>query len=113
MNKKAAMGLGVAAALLAVLSLSVMATDWDVFDLNESPESIDFTGEMIEVVNDDGEPILDADGETQYAMNENSLNFALFEGYGPLMLILALLMFGAMIGGVCIAREESEHDDTD
>jgi NADH:ubiquinone oxidoreductase subunit 6 (subunit J) len=97
MNKKVLVGIGVAAALLAVLALSVMATEWDEYATNESPENIDFIG----TVDEDG------------VMNQNSLNYALFENYGPLLLILALLMFGAMIGGVCIAREESEHDDTD
>ncbi|MCL1811469.1 MAG: hypothetical protein FWG41_04565 [Methanomassiliicoccaceae archaeon] len=97
MNKRVAIGVSVAAMLLAVLAVSVIATDWDDFVTNESPESIDFIGEV------------DASGD----MNENSLNFALFETYGPLLLILALLMFGAMIGGVCIAREEGEHNDTD
>ena len=103
MNKKVAIGIFAAAALLAVLALSVVATDWGNFVSNDSPQSIDFVG----TVDDDGKPIMDADG------NYTSLNFALFEQYGPLMLILALLMFGAMIGGVCVAREEGEHNDTD
>ncbi|MDR2698425.1 MAG: hypothetical protein LBB30_01940 [Candidatus Methanoplasma sp.] len=97
MNKKTAMGVCVAAMLLTVLALSVMMTDWDDHVTNESPEGIDFIG------------VTDEDGN----MDPNSLNYALFEKYGPLLLILALLMFGAMIGGVCIAREEGEHDDTD
>jgi len=72
-------------------------TEWDEIVTNESPEGIDFVGTT------------DEDGN----MDTNSLNYALFEKYGPLLLILALLMFGAMIGGVCIAREEGEHNDTD
>ena len=97
MNKKVAIGVGVSVMLLAMLAISVVATDWDDHVTNDSPGSIDFTGET------------DASGN----MNKNSLNYALFEKYGPLLLILALLMFGAMIGGVCIAREEAEHDDSD
>jgi len=97
MNKKVAVGIAVSAMLLTVLALSVMATDWDEFVTNESPEDIDFVGG----VDDSG------------AMDPNSLNYALFETYGPALLILALLMFGAMIGGICIAREEVESDDTD
>ncbi|MDR0509076.1 MAG: hypothetical protein LBG63_04570 [Candidatus Methanoplasma sp.] len=97
MNKKVAIGVCAAAMLLAVLALSMMATDWDDYVTNDSPGSIDFTG-----------------GEDESGvMDTNSLNYALFETYGPLLLILALLMFGAMIGGVCIAREEVESDDTD
>jgi NADH:ubiquinone oxidoreductase subunit 6 (subunit J) len=97
MNKKVVAGVLMAAALLTVLALSVLATDWEVYDFNDSPESIDFVGTV------------DETGE----MDQNSLNYAMFEGYGPVLLILALIMFGAMIGGVCIAREEGEHDDTD
>ncbi|MDR1690872.1 MAG: hypothetical protein LBR42_03380 [Candidatus Methanoplasma sp.] len=97
MNKKVAIGIGVSAMLLVVLAASVVATDWNNYVTNESPEGIDFTG------------VTDETGE----MDQNSLNYALFEKYGPLLLILALLMFGAMIGGVCIAREEGEHDDSD
>ena len=44
---------------------------------------------------------------------ENSLAYTVFEKYGIVLLPLALLMFGAMIGGVCISREEVESDDTD
>ncbi|MCL2295791.1 MAG: hypothetical protein FWC29_01750 [Methanomassiliicoccaceae archaeon] len=97
MNKKVAVGICISAMLLAVLAVSVMATDWDDYVTNDSPESIDFTGATDEYG----------------VMDTNSLNYALFETYGPLLLILALLMFGAMIGGVCIAREEVESDDTD
>jgi len=95
MNKKIVVGVCVAAALLAVFGLGIMATDWS-FLPNDSPESIDFSG-----IDDTGN------------LNPESLNYALFEKYGPLLLVLAVLMFGAMIGGVCLAREESEHDDTD
>jgi len=98
MNKKVATGVAVSVVLLTVLAISVMATDWENYVTNESPEGIDFVGSIDE-----------ATGE----MDHNSLNYALFEKYGPLLLILALLMFGAMIGGVCVAREEVESDDSD
>ena len=97
MNKKIAIGVGIAAVLLVVLAVAVIETEWNDHVTNDSPQSIDFTGDT------------DASGN----MDHNSLNYALFETYGPLLLILALLMFGAMVGGICIAREESEHDDTD
>ncbi|MCL2148320.1 MAG: hypothetical protein FWH47_03165 [Methanomassiliicoccaceae archaeon] len=102
MDKKVAAGVCAAAMLLVVLASSALMTNWEEYGMGESPGSIDFIGAL----DGDGNPILDEDG--RYA----SLNFALFEGYGPLMLILALLMFGAMIGGVCIAREEVDSDDT-
>lgn len=97
MNKKVAIGICVSALLLTVLAASVMATDWDDYMTNDSPESIPFDGEVDEY------------GD----LDPNSLNYALFEQYGPLLLVLALLMFGAIIGGVCIAREEEDHDDSD
>jgi len=43
---------------------------------------------------------------------ENSINYVLFEEYGPILLVVALLMFGAILGGVYIAREDDE-DDSD
>ncbi|MCL2711788.1 MAG: hypothetical protein FWD37_00730 [Methanomassiliicoccaceae archaeon] len=45
-------------------------------------------------------------------LGPDSINIQLFEHYGPLLLILALLMFGAILGGVYIAREDEE-DDSD
>ncbi|MCL2031798.1 MAG: hypothetical protein FWG96_00765 [Methanomassiliicoccaceae archaeon] len=129
MNKKVVIGVFAAGMLLAVLALSVVATDWNDYVDNESPQSIDFVGtdvpkvtqdehgnDILEVMKDEhGNDMVDENGNPIYVMvmDPNSLNFALFEKYGPLMLILALLMFGAMIGGVCVAREEVESDDTD
>lgn len=97
MNKKIVAGAGVAIFLLAICAASIYATDWNDYMSNDTPEEIPFTGEV------------DSEGN----LDHNSLNYALFEQYGPLLLVLALLMFGAMIGGVCIAREEVEHDDSD
>ena len=57
--------------------------------------------QLAEYTNDDG------------TLKENSLNYGVFEAYGPLLIVLALLMFGAMVGGICVAREEVENDDTD
>ncbi len=96
MNKKVAIGAGVAALLLIVCMGSVFATDWDSHMKYNEPQNIPFT---------------DVVDETD-TLNPQSLNYNLFEKYGPVLLILAVLMFGAMIGGVCIAREESDDDDT-
>jgi len=90
------MGATVAVLLLVVLTVSIYETQWDDYMTNDSPENIPFVDDV------DDEDNLD----------ESSLNYALFEDYGPLLLVLAILMFGAMIGGVCIAREEVEQDDT-
>ncbi len=95
MNKKVAAGLGVAALLMIVCVASVMATDWNDSMNYDEPQEVPFT-----------------DVEENGQLDESSLNYNLFEVYGPVLLILAVLMFGAMIGGVCIAREEGEHDDS-
>jgi len=95
MSKKIAIGAGVAALLLIVCVGSIFATDWNDYTESDVPENI---------------PVAGVDENDN--LDESSLAYALFEQYGPVLLILAVLMFGAMIGGVCIAREESEHDDS-
>lgn len=40
------------------------------------------------------------------------ISTVLFEGYGPLLLILGALMFGAIIAGVTISKEEDDTDDS-
>ena len=95
MNKKVAIGAGVAALLLIVCMGSVFATDWDSHMKYNEPQNIPFT---------------DVVDETD-TLNPQSLNYNLFEKYGRVLLFLAVLMFGAMIGGVCISREESDDDD--
>lgn len=96
MNKRTAIGATVAALLLVVLVSSVFMTNWDNYMTNDSPESIPY----VDVVDDNGN------------LNTNSLNYGIFVQYGPLLLVLAILMFGAMIAGVCISREEVEKDDS-
>ncbi|MDR3205625.1 MAG: hypothetical protein LBT41_00780 [Candidatus Methanoplasma sp.] len=97
MNKRALAGAVTAAALLAVLIGAIVLTEWDDHVTNDSPEDIPFDN------------VVDENGD----IDRGSLNYALFEEYGPLLLIVALLMFGAMVGGICIAKEEVENDDSD
>jgi len=96
MNKKILVAILASAMLLTVLVAAVAASNWGDHFENDSPQKVEYT-------------IYDEDGN----VNEESLNYVMFVKYGPLLLILAILMFGAMIGGVCIAREEVESDDTD
>ena len=35
-------------------------------------------------------------------------DYQMFESWGPVLLILGTLMFGAIIGGVCISKEEEK-----
>ncbi len=96
MNKRAAIGATAAVLLLVVLTVSIYETNWDDYMTNDSPENIPY----VDDVDDQGN------------LDPNSLNYAIFEQYGPLLLVLAILMFGAMIGGICVAREEVEKDDS-
>ncbi|MDY0293198.1 MAG: hypothetical protein RBQ77_01300 [Candidatus Methanomethylophilaceae archaeon] len=93
MNKKVLIGAGLAMTLLVVIGAGVFATQWDT--AYDEPVGIPF-----------------APGEDG-VLSENSLNYSVFEDYGPLLLVLSILMFGAIVGGVCIAREEDEYDDSD
>ena len=90
MNKKLIVGSVAAVALIAVLAVGIYATVWDM--PNDTPQPIPF------------DPTPDPSGH----ISHNSLNYQIFEHYGPLLLVLALLMFGAMVGGICVAREEIE-----
>jgi len=91
MNKRtAAIGVIIAAAVLVMMSSAVLTYDWEADEMH----SIPFTP------NPDGDLVA------------GSLNFELFETYGPVILVLAMLMFGAIIGGAYVAKEEDE-DDSD
>ena len=96
MNSKVAAGI----AVLVVLMMGAIAvgTDWEAigFDTSDPGEKVPF------VPNEDN-------NVTDY--RENSLNGVLFEKYGAIMLVVGALMFGAMIAGVCISREEEDKDD--
>jgi len=96
MSNKVAMGLGVSALLLCVLAIGIFATDWDDYTEYDTPQGVI-------VFPTDEDPIVEDD-----EVNENSLSYYIFEKYGLVLIPLALLMFGAMVGGVVIAREEIE-----
>ena len=105
MNKKALKGAAVSVVLLAVMVIGIATVDWADFTTNDAPEELPvFPGNPGE---DDS--IWEEDGET---LKEESLAYTIFEKYGVVLLPLAILMFGAMVGGVVIAREEVEKDDS-
>ena len=83
-------GVAVGLALVLVFSIAALSDDW-AFDKSESPSGIEFQPEG---------------GE----LGTGSIGYVLFEEYGHIMLILALLMFGSIIAGVCISKEDDEHD---
>ena len=103
MSKRAAAGSGVAAVLLVALGACIYATSWD--NMNDEPTAFAYNGEA----GQNAPSNMDDAGN----LKTNSLNYGVFEAYGPLLIVLALLMFGAMVGGICVAREEVENDDTD
>ena len=92
MNSKIAAGI----AVLVVLMMGAIAigTEWEDLGFDTS---------------DPGEPVPfmpDEDADAKDYREGNNLNAVLFEKYGAIMIIIGALMFGAMIAGVCISREE-------
>ena len=104
MSKKAAVGAAVSVVLLAVLVTGIATVNWDEFTVFDSPVSLP----DINTTPGDDDCIYDDNGD----LREDSLAYTVFEKYGLVLLPLAILMFGAMVGGVCIAREEVEKDDS-
>jgi NADH:ubiquinone oxidoreductase subunit 6 (subunit J) len=100
MNKRVAIGAGVAAVLLLVLAAGVYSVDWSKQNSSDAPH------EIPTFPTDDDDSIWADDDKTQ--LKHNSLAYSIFEKYGMILVPLAILMFGAMVGGVCISREEVE-----
>ena len=96
MNSKIAAGI----AVLVVLTMGavVLGTHWEDFGFQT-----DDPGEKV--------PFVPAEDDGVVDYRDNCLNGTLFEKYGALMLVIGALMFGAMIAGVCISREEEDSDD--
>ena len=89
MNKKAlAGGITIAFFVLVMLGAIVLTGDFQNYN-NNGISGISYTG-----------------------TNAGDLPFELFETYGPLLMVLGLLMFGAIIGAAYVAKEDDE-DDTD
>lgn len=96
MTKRKLIGAVVAVLALTVLASAVFATGWGDLVANDSPERLP-TFEVVE------------DGD----LDNESLTYMAFETYGPIVALLALVMFGAMIGAICVAKEEVDDDDSD
>ncbi len=98
MSKRNSIGLIVVGLLLTILVLAIMSTDFG--QTYDSPQPLPT------VVNSDiSEDYNIYDGDE---LKENSLPYAIFEQYGFVLIPLAVLMFGAMVGGVVISKEEVE-----
>lgn len=95
-SKKVGVALAAGALLLIVLVSSVYMTDWSDYTIYDEPTDPGW---------------FDQGAEDSDELSDDSLNYQVFENYGPALLVLAMLMFGAMIGGICIAREDKEIDE--
>lgn len=91
MKKKTIVGLALGVALLAVLGATIIDNNWGVGD---DRNQIEYT----------------PPGEDDTYTFEETLNYALFEEYGPLLLVVTLMLFGAIIGAACISKEEEDDD---
>ena len=89
MNKRTLVCGIIALAVVIGLSASAISYDWG---MDGGPIPIPFG--------------LESDG----TLAENSINYQMFEVWGPVMLVLGTLMFGAIIAGVCISREEEKKE---
>lgn len=103
-TKRKAIGAAVAVILLAVLAVGIFSVNWAEYTGTDTPQ------EQPTFVTDDDDSIYTDDSHE--TLKENSLAYSIFEKYGIVLIPLALLLFGAMIGGVVISREEVEVDDS-
>lgn len=87
MNKRTFLCAVIALGVVIGLSASVITYEWG---MGGGPVPIPFG--------------LNGDG----SLPVNSINFQMFEVWGPMLLVLGTLMFGAIIAGVCISREEEK-----
>ena len=86
-SRKVAGGL-VALVLVCVLVGSIVTYSWG---MGSGPVQIPF-------------------GLTNGTLETNSINYQMFEVWGPVLLVLGTLMFGAIIAGVCISKEEEKKE---
>lgn len=98
MNRKAA-------AILAIVMIASVAsigifTEWN--DLGTGVAYVDSPEENNAIPFTPGKDGVLAPG---------SLNAVLFDQYGVLIIVLGIVMFTAMVAGVCISREEEDTDD--
>ena len=88
-KKKAFVSALVAVVVVCGLAGSIISYDWG---MDTGIHSVPFG--------------LDGDGN----LADNSINYQMFEVWGPILLVLGTLMFGAIIAGVCISREEEKKE---
>ncbi|MEA4977375.1 MAG: hypothetical protein VB016_02315 [Methanomassiliicoccaceae archaeon] len=96
MSKRTIYGIVTAVIVMVALTFAVFATGWGDIVTYDWPQSmptfnpIDGSGNLL----------------------AGSLTYVVFETYGPIVALLALIMFGAMVGAICVAKEEVDDDDS-
>lgn len=92
MKRKTIVGVVLAAAMVVMLGAMIIDMDTDK-------------------MNDDGMESIDYNGSNTEGAFSDTLNYALFEEYGPVLIIVTLMLFGAIIGAATIAKEEEDDED--
>jgi len=96
MSKRKIIGIATAVLVLAILTLAIFVTGWGDIVAYSGPVSLPTFKPMVGGV-----------------LLEGSLSYVVFEVYGPIVALLSTIMFGAMIGAICVAKEEVDDDDSD
>lgn len=92
------------AALLAITMIVAVASIGLFTQWNDLDTGVDYSTDVPE----HGIPFMPDDNGV---LDKGSLNSVLFEKYGVVIIVLGIVMFTAMIAGVCISREEEDTDD--
>ncbi len=100
MSKRMIIGAVVSVALLAVFIAGIVTADY-----NSAYDEPNGVPSGMGAGAGEGE-IFEGNGD----LKEDSLAYSIFEEHAFVLIPLAVLMFGAMIGGVCISREEVEEE---
>ena len=87
---KKVLALIIALGMAAILIGGFIAADWQTYD---EPQAVPFAP--------------DAGGD----LSHDSINYVLFEDWGPIMLVLGAVMFGAIVAGVTLSKEEDEEEE--
>jgi len=92
MNRKTALGIALGIAMVVMLGGMVLSTNWaEDTNMGDSPTDIPFSPSP-------GHDFKD------------TLNYAVFETYGPVLIVVTMLLFGAIIGAAAISKEDVEEE---
>ncbi len=95
MTKRKIIGAVIAALVLIIFSVAIFVTGWGDLVNHSSPVRLPTLS-----------PIEGG------ALAADSLTYTLFEIFGPLFVLLSLVMFVAIVGAISVATEEADDDDS-